>query len=200
MVANSTKRHFGRWSAIAGSLLFGIPVGVFAARPAAAQLNPCPSIFQEFGIQRPGCPGVAPIVPGQQVTPIQPTAPGGLVTPRTNVIQPPLPEARQEPVAYVNPTAGNVDIRLINQTGTEVNYEVIADTDERILEPDADVMLQGLSVPTTLAVFRPDGGLVSISTNTATDGMLEVTLNSATQLGNDENTLRIQEDGSVFLN
>jgi hypothetical protein len=52
-----------------------------------------------------------------------------------------------------------------------------------------------------MTFFRPDGGLTEATVQpSAETGMMEVRLNETTDVQQDKNTVRIQEDGTVFLN
>jgi hypothetical protein len=62
-------------------------------------------------------------------------------------------------------------------------------------------MLKGLSAPVTVTLYRNDGGLLQVTPQpTSTPGMLEVRLDATTNFGQEKNTVRIQENGSVYLN
>lgn len=66
-------------------------------------------------------------------------------------------------------------MQLINRTGAPVRYEAIQDTGYRLLPPDASVMLQGLNLPTTIALNRADGGFIQFVTESQ-PGMLTLNL------------------------
>ncbi|MDB9374521.1 hypothetical protein [Nodularia sphaerocarpa] len=167
-------------------------------------LNPCPGIYYEepFNTQNvvpEGCPPnaltqqlLAQGIPPSQAVPTRPP-----VTP----IQPPLPEDQQPPSTKISLTNGRVNISLINDSGAEVTYEVVGDTPARSLAGKSDIMLRDLTAPVTLTFFREDGGLLQVTPQpSAETGMIEVRLNATTDVQEDKNTVRIQEDGTVFLN
>ncbi|ALF52714.1 hypothetical protein ACX27_07380 [Nostoc piscinale CENA21] len=123
-------------------------------------------------------------------------------TSETTTTQTPPPSQQQTPSATIALANGKVDVKLINDTGAKVTYQVIGDTEARSLEGKSNVMLQGISAPVTVTFQREDGGLLSVTPQASTEqpGMLEVTLNEATDLSQDTKAMRIQQNGSVFLN
>lgn len=149
----------------------------------------------EPGVRRPvPVPGEQTLVPspGESTVPTRPPA---------STIQPPAPEQRQTPVATIALANGRVNIRLVNDTGANVTYQVIGDTPERSLQGKSDVMLQGLSTPTTVTFRRQDGGLLTVTPKPSSQsGMLEVTFKETTDVNQDRSAMRIQNNGSVFLN
>jgi hypothetical protein len=167
-------------SIIFGGLLVGIPLLPIAgaAMPVAQSTNPCPSIFYEPAYRRSlpeGCPAAAPA-------------------------RPPLPETTQDPVARVVPLAGSVNVKLMNPTNTVIQYQAIGDTDERFLESGSEVLLRDLETPVTITFGRPDGGLLEIEPGATQGETLEVIFSETTDLGMDENSLRIEASGEVFVN
>jgi hypothetical protein len=123
-------------------------------------------------------------------------------TSRTTTTQTPLPSQQQAPRATIALANGRVNVKLINDTGARVTYQVIGDTEPRLLEGKANVMLQDISAPVTVTFQREDGGLLSVTPQASTEqpGMLEVTFNEATDVTQDSKAMRIQQNGSVFLN
>ncbi|GAX36133.1 hypothetical protein [Nodularia sp. NIES-3585] len=183
-----------------------IPLGVggeaFGSEPLA--VNPCPRIFYEEPhnnqvLVPEGCP---PNALTQQLL-AQGMTPGQAVPARPPVtaIQPPLPAEQQPPSTKIALANGRVNIRLVNDTGAEVTYEVIGDTPARSLAGKSDTMLRDLTTPVTLTFFREDGGLLQVNLQPSEETqMMEVRLNATTDVMEDKNTVRIQEDGTVFLN
>ncbi|WP_414549858.1 hypothetical protein [Anabaena sp. CCY 0017] len=183
-----------------------IPFSVGGEAPDSAPpgLNPCPRIFYEAPhnnqvLVPEGCPPNA----FTQKLQAQGISPSPVVPARPPVtgIQPPLPEQQQPPSTQVALANGRVNIRLVNDSGAEVTYEVVGDTPARSLEGKSDTMLRNLNAPVTLTFFRKDGGLLQVTPQpSAETGMIEVRLNATTDVMQDKNTVRIQEDGTVFLN
>ena len=202
----NVRKYAGLFSAICGGLLISVPA--FSPRAVAqqptSQINPCPSIYYEEPhnnqvLVPQGCPPNALTqqlqaqgIPPSEVVPARPPV---------TVIQPPLPEDQQPPSTKISLANGRVNIRLVNESGAEVTYEVVGDTPARSLEGKSDTMLQDLTAPVTLTFFREDGGLLQVTPEpSAETGMIEVRLNETTDVQEDKNTVRIQEDGTVFLN
>lgn len=178
-----------------------------------APLNPRPSIFNEPPYNRsPGTSptdsnaaptteplpdGVTPTTPDNQQSPS--TSPTSEPTPGS-VIQPPLPEEQQSPSATVMPVDGKINIKLTNATNAVVTYQVVGDTDQRTLAGDSDVTLQNIQTPVTVTFVREDKGLLKVTLQAASEGLLEVTLDETTNLDEGKGTMRVQQDGQVFLN
>ncbi|MEA5516450.1 hypothetical protein [Nodularia sp. UHCC 0506] len=167
-------------------------------------INPCPGIYYEepFNNQNvvpEGCPpnALTQQLLGQGIDPSRAIP----ARPPVTVIQPPLPEEQQPPSTKIALANGMVNIRLVNDTGTGITYEVVGDTPPRSLAGKSDTILRDLTAPVTLTFFRGDGGLLeAIPQPSEETGMMEVRLNETTDIQQDKNTVRIQEDGTVFLN
>lgn len=162
-------------------------------------LNPRPSIFNEPPYNRsqntsPTDSNAAPTsqpLPDSGVTPTTEPTPGA--------ITPPLPE-QQTPSAIATPVDGKINIKLINTTNAVVIYQVIGDTDQRFLSSDSNFTLQNIKTPVTVTFSRQDRGLLKVNPQANLAGLLEVTLDEATDLNEDKTTMRIQQDGKVLLN
>ncbi|OCQ90055.1 hypothetical protein BCD64_19160 [Nostoc sp. MBR 210] len=185
----------------------GLGVGGETPQTGAGKINPCPRIYYEEpfnsrNVVPQGCPPNA-FSQGQgnisgQGVPVSPQVSTG----ETTTTQTPSPSQQQTPSATIALANGKVDVKLINDTGAKVTYQVIGDTEARSLEGKSNVMLQGISAPVTVTFQREDGGLLLVTPQASTEqtGMLEVTLNEATDLSQDTKAMRIQQNGSVFLN
>lgn len=178
-----------------------------------APLNPRPSIFNEPPYNR--SPGMSPTdsnaAPTTEPLPdgVTPTTPDNQQLPGSSptseptpgsVIQPPLPEEQQSPSATVMPVDGKINIKLTNATNAAVTYQVVGDTDQRTLGGDSDVTLQNIQTPVTITFVREDKGLLKVTPQAASEGLLEVTVDETTNLDEDKGTIRVQENGQVFLN
>lgn len=182
-------------SAICGSLLIGHPVSSIAqTTPNAAPttpsraLNPTPSIFNEPPYNRtrstPDPGAIAPTAPTQS-TPIQP----------------PLPEQQGRAIATVTPVGGKVDVRLKNDTNAVIAYQAIGHTDRRILPAKGEIVLRGLPAPVTITLVRQDNGFIQIiPASSSSSGVLDLSLNEAQNLNEQQGTIRIQRNGNVFVN
>jgi hypothetical protein len=178
---------------------------------STSPLNPRPSIFNEppYNRSRQTSPPDSNTAPTLEPTPqgVTPTTPGNEPpsTPTTtpepgSTLQPPLPEEQQAPKAVVTPIDGKVNIKLINATKAAVTYQVVGDTDQRTLTGDTDVTLQDITTPVTVTLVRQDGGLLKVSPQATSTGLLEVTLNETTSLDESDSTIRVQQNGVVLLN
>lgn len=165
----------------------GLGVGGEAPSP----LNPNPSIFNEppYNLYQRG------YIPGSD-TQQQPTPP---ISGR--VLQPPAPEQRQEPSTRIDLANGKANIQLINDTRADITYQVIGDTEPRTLAGKSDVTLRGLNTPVTVTFQRQDGGLLMVTPKPGEEtGILEVTFKETTDVNQDRSAMRIESNGSVFLN
>ena len=113
---------------------------------------------------------------------------------------PPLPEDRSDAIAMVSPVDSQLAISLVNDTGTTVTYELVGDTQRRMLMMGESAMLQGVSLPATITVTREDNGLLDVMASSSEAGMLEVLLMPEASLDDTQGVIRIQEDGQVFVN
>ncbi|MBV8883383.1 MAG: hypothetical protein JO235_05205 [Chroococcidiopsidaceae cyanobacterium CP_BM_RX_35] len=144
-----------------------------------------------------GIPAIANEPPYHRST--LPTTPSPL--PGAVPITPPLPSQQQPPSAMVVTINGIVNVTLVNQTAASINYQVIGDTNERPLPGKSNFTLRNLKTPVTITFRRQDGGLLKVTPQTTAEpGMLSVTYTETTNLGTDRSTMRIQRNGSVFLN
>jgi hypothetical protein len=107
----------------------------------------------------------------------------------------------QNAVATVSPTDGRVSVRLVNQTNAAIVYQVIGDTQLRTLAGRSEVMLQGLRTPTNVAFYRQDRGLLMVRPQgSSQNGMLDVTLQETADFAMDRTSMRIENNGAVYLN
>jgi hypothetical protein len=187
------RQNMGIIGAICGSLLIGIPVSSIAqttpiTAPSRA-LNPTPSIFNEPPYNRtrstPNPGAIAPTAPNQTSSPIQP----------------PLPENRSRAIATVTPVGGKVDVRLKNNTNAVIAYEAVEHTQRRVLPAKGEIVLRGLPTPVTITLVRQDNGFVQVvPASSSSSGMLDLSLNEAPSLNDQQGTIRIQQNGDVFVN
>ncbi|MBD1843710.1 hypothetical protein H6F89_09915 [Cyanobacteria bacterium FACHB-63] len=129
---------------------------------------------------------------------------GGAISPgfsqSTQPTVAPTLEAQFAPKAQVTLNGDRVNVTLINQTNAAVSYQAIGDTQVRTLPGRGTVTLRGLRVPTTLTFDRQDAGLLNITLKqSATPGTIEVTMDATTNLASDSITMRVENNGSVFL-
>jgi len=97
----------------------------------------------------------------------------------------------------VMPVNGKINIKLMNATNAVVTYQVIGDTNQRTLAGGLDVTLQNIKTPLTVTFVREvDSSLLS----SQSQGLLEVTLDESTNLDEDQDTVRVEKGGTVFIN
>lgn len=120
---------------------------------------------------------------------------------QSSVITSPAPEQQQAPSSRIALRDGRVNVRLVNETGAPITYQAVGDTAPRTLQGKSEVLLQGLSAPTTVTFQRQDNGLLMVTTQPSSQsGVLEVRLDATTNLQMDRKAMTIQENGNVFLN
>lgn len=119
--------------------------------------------------------------------------------PSTQPTTNPAPEVQFVPKAQVTLTGNRITITLTNKTNAAISYQAIGDTQIRTLPGRGTVTLQGLQVPTTLTFDRQDFGLLTVTPKQTAPGTIEVTLDATASLTADETTLRVEDNGSVFL-
>ncbi|MDF5736759.1 MULTISPECIES: hypothetical protein [unclassified Nostoc] len=173
----------------------GCPPNALTQRLAAQGLLPVPATPSQdqtrLGVGREvPQPGVRSPGPARGDQSQQPIPEGG----STN--QPP-----QTPIATIALNNGKVDIRFVNDTAANVTYQVIGDTAPRSLQGKSDVILQGLKAPVTVTFQRDDGGQLIVTPQPSSEpGKLEVKFNEATDAAQGRSAMRIEQNGSVFLN
>ena len=119
----------------------------------------------------------------------------------TSTTQTPLPSQQQAPNTTIALANGTVNVRLINDTAANVTYQVIGDTAPRSLQGKSYVTLQRLQAPVTVTFEREDGGQLIVTPQPSSEsGSLEVRFKEATNAAQGRSTMRIERNGSVFLN
>ncbi|MEH2460212.1 hypothetical protein [Nostoc sp.] len=168
----------------------GCPPNALTQRLAAQGLLPVPATPSQSQSQVPAEPGVRSPVPAPGDQGQQPIPEGG----STN--QPP-----QTPIATIALNNGKVNIRFVNDTAANITYQVIGDTAPRSLQAKSDVILQALKAPITVTFQREDGGQLLVTPQPSSEpGSLEVRFNEATDAAQGRSAMRIERNGSVFLN
>jgi hypothetical protein len=194
------RKYAEFFGAICGGLLISVPViPQVIAQESTPKLNPSPSIFSEAPYNR----SVVPLPPESGAKPPRPIPPTeGQTRPVPPEPGATLPvEPRQTPSATIALTNGKVNIKLVNDTAATVTYQVIGDTAPRSLEGKSDVTLQALNTPITVTFERQDSGQLIVTPQASSEpGNLEVKFNEATNATQGRSTMRIERNGSVFLN
>ena len=112
-----------------------------------------------------------------------------------------LLQPRQTPSTTIALANNRVNVRLVNDTAANVTYQVIGDTAPRSLQGKSYVTLQGLRVPVTVTFERQDGGQLIVTPQPSSEsGSLEVKFKEATNAAQGRSAMRIERNGSVFLN
>lgn len=192
-------RKFG---ILCGSLLLGLPFIPMVA-VAQQQQNPCPGIYYEephnsTRMSPQGCPpnafaqmmGAQGQLPGTQPQMGVGGPMGTIPSPQTGI--------GQNVIATLPPGTSAVDILLRNDTSTQITYQVVGQTQLRTLAGGEQVVLQGLPVPATFTMTRPDGGFIRAMPMSTTGRQLAVSLNEAANLNQSQRTLRIEQNGQVL--
>ncbi|BAZ12940.1 hypothetical protein NIES4071_47740 [Calothrix sp. NIES-4071] len=125
---------------------------------------------------------------------------GGYTNLRNQDTQSNLGGRYQNAVAAVTPTAGRITVRLINKTNAPITFQAVGDTQVRTLAGRSEIALQGLKVPTTVTFYRNDRGLLMVTPRSSESGVLEVSMQETTDFAMDRTALRIENNGSVYLN
>ncbi|MGF1536959.1 MAG: hypothetical protein ACFB4J_10820 [Elainellaceae cyanobacterium] len=105
---------------------------------------------------------------------------------------------RSPPVGRVSPESGSLSIQLINTIGAPITYQVVTDTAQRSLPANSDIVLQNLSLPVSIFLYRPDTGLIQATAATE-PGQLQVTLEAATDLADNVRSIELDDAGYVFF-
>lgn len=113
---------------------------------------------------------------------------------------PPL-RTRLMPMGSIAPVQGEVSVTLRNMGPSEITYEAIAATEPRTLASGEEVVLSGLSAPTTIAFYEKDGGLTqaNITDLSSRDNAFTVEFTQAATLSEDDNSIVLLETGNIFL-
>ncbi|MEH1912353.1 hypothetical protein [Nostoc sp.] len=229
MKSQKFRKSSELFGAICGGLLISLPaIPQAIAQQSAPKVNPCPKIFYEEPhnnqvVVPPGCPpnaitqrlaaqGLLPVsaTPSQSQSQVPvPTEPGvtSPVPAPGDQNQQPIPEGDssnqppQTPIATIALNNGKVNVRFVNDTAANITYQVIGDTAPRSLQGKSDVILQALNAPVTVTFQRDDGGQLLVTPQTSSEpGSLEVKFNEATDAAQGRSAMRIEKNGSVFLN
>ncbi|MEH2348615.1 MAG: hypothetical protein V7K55_11505 [Nostoc sp.] len=229
MKSQSFRKSAQLFSVIFGGLLISAPaIPQAVAQEYTPKVNPCPRIFYEEPhnnqvVVPAGCPpnaltqrlaaqGLlpAPATPSPELgvggTPeagarvtgdqTQQPSPGAVPNDQSRLLQP-----RQIPSATIALTNGTVNVNLVNDTAANVTFQVIGDTAPRSLQGKSNVILQGLKVPVTVTFEREDKGQLIVTPQASSEpGSLEVRFNEATNAAQGRSAMRIERNGSVFLN
>ncbi|MEG3990020.1 hypothetical protein QUA13_23180 [Microcoleus sp. S28C3] len=108
-------------------------------------------------------------------------------------------ELERAPDGKIVPVNGKVNVRLTNKTNDRLFYQVAGQTNRRSLAENSTVALPALTLPASIVFRRPDGALLKPSLKPVGEGTVEVRLDETNDLGLDKTSLRIRNDGGLFL-
>ncbi len=108
-------------------------------------------------------------------------------------------ELERTPDGKIVPVNGKVNVRLTNKTNDRLFYQVAGQTNRRSLAENSTVALPALTLPASIVFRRPDGALLKPSLKPVGEGTVEVRLDETNDLGLDKTSLRIRNDGGLFL-
>jgi hypothetical protein len=108
-------------------------------------------------------------------------------------------EPERVPDGKVVPVNGKVNVRLTNKTNDRLFYQVVGQTDRRILTENSTVALQALKLPASILFRRQDGAFLKPSLKPVGEGTVEVRLDETNDLGLERKSLSIRNDGALFL-
>jgi hypothetical protein len=95
----------------------------------------------------------------------------------------------------------SVAITLRNNTASQLTYEAIATTDQRILAPGEEVTLSSLEAPTTISYWKSTGELTHAAVVDVDrfDNEFTVEFTNAEYLRNDAGSIVLLETGNIYI-
>ncbi|MEG4009057.1 hypothetical protein QUA41_24595 [Microcoleus sp. Pol11C1] len=108
-------------------------------------------------------------------------------------------EPERAPDGKIVPVNGKVNVRLTNKTNDRLFFQVVGQTNRQSLAENATVALPALTLPASIVFRRLDGALLKPSLKPSGEGTVEVRLDETNDLGLDKTSLRIRNDGAIFL-
>lgn len=196
----NTNLFFNPLKLIIGSAIgFTSFASISIAAPTSSAVNPCPGIYYEephntMRVVPMGCPpNAATLLQAEQ----EPVPAASLIN-QVIPTQAPLPENQQPTLTTIVLNSGRVDIKLKNMMNTQIIYQAIGHTEQRIMTAGTEVMLQNLPAPVSITFLRSDGGLTKVMpVKDAEPGVLDLMMHEAKNLNDSQNTVRVQSDGKV---
>lgn len=108
-------------------------------------------------------------------------------------------EPKRVPDGKIVPVNGKVNVKLTNKTNDRLFFQVVGQTNRQSLAENSTVVLSELTLPASIVFRRLDGALLKPSLKPGGEGNLEVRLDETNDLGLDKTSLRIRNDGALFL-
>ncbi len=112
---------------------------------------------------------------------------------------PQLTNQKEFPDGKIVPVNGKVNVRLTNKTNDRLFFYVVGQTNRQSLAENSTIALPALTLPASIVFRRLDGALLKPSLKPGGEGTLEVRLDETNDLGLDKTSLRIRNDGALFL-
>ena len=174
-------------------------VSIAMAAPNRTAVNPCPTIYYEKPYNNMksapiGCPPNQFTLSQNE----QEKVPAAGLMNQVMPTQMPLPEDQQPTLTTVVFNSGQVNIKLKNMTNTQMTYQAIGHTEQRILTSGAEVVLQNIPAPVSITFLRSDGGLIKVMpVENSAQGVLDLMMHEGTSLNDSQSTVRVQSDGRV---
>ena len=101
-----------------------------------------------------------------------------------------------EPVVTI-PEEETIEVIVKNNTNAAIDYQAIGYTENQTLEGGEKHTMTGLSVPVVIRAARQDDGFVTTEPMVNQDGVLEISLDEASE--RNVGVVRIEEDGGVYI-
>jgi len=195
----NTNFFFNPLKVIVGSVVGFTSFATIAMAAPTSAVNPCPGIYYEEPHNHTrtvpmGCPPNASMLLRTE----QEQVPAASLMNQVIPTQMPLPENQQPTLTTIVINSGRVNIKLKNMTNIQMIYQAIGHTEQRILTPGTEVMLQNLPTPVSITFLRSDAGLIKVMpVKNAEQGVLDLMMHEGTSLSDSQNTVRVQNDGRV---
>lgn len=109
-------------------------------------------------------------------------------------------ELNGEPVVTI-PEIEEGKIKLMairNKTDATINFQRTGDPGTKTLQVGEMVMMQEVSLPVVIRIARPDNGFLVIKPMINDLGLLEISLDEATE--RNPSIIKIEQDGRVYIN
>ncbi|MEG4943983.1 hypothetical protein [Microcoleus sp. F4-D5] len=108
-------------------------------------------------------------------------------------------EPERVPDGKMVPLNGKVNVRLTNKTNDRLFYQVVGQTNRRSLAENSTVALSALTLPASIIFRRQDGAFLKPNLKPGAEGTVEVRLDETNDLDLNKTSLRIRNDGAIFL-
>lgn len=104
------------------------------------------------------------------------------------------------PVALLRSQNMPVEITLVNNTNDRITYQVIGDTDERLISEGGTATVRRIDIPVTVTFVRSSSAaLLQVEPEVIGPGEIRLNLDETSRLDRDVTAMRIDETGEVYL-